>query len=384
MDVVYSNRLASIPPYLFAEIERKISEKKKSGMDVISLGIGDPDIPTPNFILRELAKHAKNGRKHNYSSSRGEDAFRLAVADWYEKRFGVKLDADKEVTVLIGSKEGLANIARAFVNPGDKVLVPDPAYPVYAQGATLLCDGVPVKMALKEENGFLPNFDEVNGKGAKLLYVNYPNNPTGAIASSNFMKRTADFAEENNLVLCYDNAYSEFTFDDYVAPSMLQYSRNCIEFHSCSKTFCMTGDRIGFAVGDARLIEGLRKVKSQIDSGPSEYVQLAGITALSSYKTSKRPKVVEDIMKEYERRRDAFAQGLNSIGLPCTPPAATFYFWLKIKGSSLAFAEKALDVGVVCTPGIGFGEHGEGFVRFALTQPVERINEAVERLKKIV
>ncbi len=384
MEVVYSDRLKKIPPYIFAEIEKKISERKKAGVDIISLGIGDPDIPTPAFVLRELAKQAKDGHKHNYSSSKGEDAFRIAVADWYYKRFKVKLDPEKEVTALIGSKEGLANIARAFVNDGDKVLVPDPAYPVYAQGATLLCGGEPVTMPLKEENGFLPDLEGVEAKGAKMVYLNYPNNPTGAVASSEFMAKAAKFAEENNLVFCYDNAYSEFTFDDYVAPSMLQYSRNCIEFHSCSKTFCMTGDRIGFAVGDARLIEGLRKVKSQIDSGSSEYVQKAAITALSSYKAGKRPKVIEEIMKEYERRRDAFANGLNSIGLPCKPPAATFYFWLKVNGSSMKFAEKALDAGVVCTPGVAFGQYGEGYVRFALTQPVEKINEAVERLKKIV
>ncbi|MEM3399529.1 MAG: aminotransferase class I/II-fold pyridoxal phosphate-dependent enzyme [Candidatus Micrarchaeia archaeon] len=382
--IEYSERLKKLPPYLFADIEKKIAEKKKAGVDIISLGIGDPDIPTPEPIRKKLSEEAFAPNTHNYSLSQGEEEFREAVAEWYKKRFGVSLDPKKEVIALIGSKEGLANIARAFVNPKDVVLVPDPAYPVYAQGATTLCDGVPVKFPLLEENDFLPVLDSLDAKNAKMMYLNYPNNPTGAVATREFLKEAVHFAEEKGIILCYDNAYSEFTFDDYIAPSALEFGMDCIEFHSCSKTFSMTGDRIGFAVGNADIVEGLRKVKTQIDSGPSVYVQRAAIAALNSYKGKERPPFVNEIMLEYERRRDVFVRGLNKIGLKCKKPKATFYIWLRVRGSSVDFVNKLLDVGVVATPGIGFGEYGEGFVRFALTQPIERIKEALERMEKAV
>lgn len=388
MEVKYAERLQRIPQYLFAELERLTAEKKKAGVDVISFGIGDPDIPTPRFILKVLAQEAKNPNNHNYPSSQGEQDFREAVARWYKTRFNVDLDPARQVCNLIGSKEGIANIGRAFVNPGDRVLVPDPAYPVYANGSTILNDGVPVIMPLLEENDFLPDFDAIDKeevKKAKMIFLNYPNNPTGAVCDKQFLKTAADFCEENNLILCYDNAYSEFTFDNYVAPSIFEVTSNAIEFHSCSKTFCMTGDRCGFAIGDEEIVTGLKKVKPNVDSGLPVYIQKAGIAALNSYTSAEKLREVKKIMREYQRRRNELIKCLEAIGLKCRKPKATFYIWLKIPGEdSIAFAKKALDVGVVVTPGVGFGKYGEGYIRFALTQPRERIKEAVERLHEIM
>ncbi|HDN62366.1 MAG TPA: aminotransferase class I/II-fold pyridoxal phosphate-dependent enzyme, partial [Candidatus Bathyarchaeota archaeon] len=285
MKVEFSKRLKSLPPYLFAQLEQIIEKKRREGADLISLSIGDPDLPPPPFILEALREEAGNPKNHNYSSSRGEYEFREAVAEWYKKRFGVDLDPEREVAALIGSKEGISNIARAFVDPGDRVLVPDPAYPVYANGATLLSDGVPVTLPLLEELGFKPDLDGVDAKDVKLMYLNYPNNPTGASVTGSELKEFVDFAVDNDVILCYDNAYSEITFGGYKAPSILQVDgamEVAVEFHSCSKTFNMTGDRIGFAVGNEKLIDGLVKVKSQVDSGPPKYVQKAAIRGLKS------------------------------------------------------------------------------------------------------
>ncbi len=383
----YSRRIKNLPPYLFAEIEEAIAKKKKEGVDIISLGIGDPDIPTPEFIRESLAKEAMRKDTHNYSSSKGEEDFRNAVAEWYMKRFNVELDPDSEVCSTVGSKEGIANLARAYVNPGDIVLSPDPAYPVYANGASILNDGRAIAMPLKEENGFMPEISSLpeEAKKAKVMFLNYPNNPTGAIATEEFLKEAIEYCQENDIVLCYDNAYSEFTFDDYSAPSILNYTKDAIEMNSCSKTFCMTGDRIGFAVGKREIVEGLRKVKSQIDSGAPVYVQNAAVTALGSYTSADKPKEVQEIMDEYEKRRDVLVSGLNEMGIECKKPKATFYIWAKCpEESSIEFAKKVLDAGVVITPGIGFGSYGGKYLRFATTQSVERINEALERMKSAV
>ncbi|MBI5228612.1 LL-diaminopimelate aminotransferase [Candidatus Micrarchaeota archaeon] len=387
MNIEYSSRAGRIPPYLFAELERLTAEKKKQGVDIISLGIGDPDIPTPKFVIEVLQEEVEKPGNHQYPSSQGERFYREAVAKWYFIRFGVELDPDKEVCNVMGSKEGIANIARAFVNPGDSVLVPDPAYPVYYNGATILCDGKPVVMPLLEENGFLPQYDAIPQselKKSKMVYVNYPNNPIGAVASNEFLKETIQFALENNLILCYDNAYSEFTFDDYVAPSIFEFegAKECaVEFHSCSKTFCMTGHRVGWAVGNEKATAGLKKIKSNIDSGCPMYIQKAGAAALASYTSRKRPEVVEKIMKEYEYRRNVLADGLNGIGVKCSKPKATFYVWARVPfGDSLSFVKKVLEQGVVITAGTGFGKYGEGYVRFALTQNEDKIKEAVERI----
>ena len=385
MGFEFAERVKLLPPYLFAEIERLIKEKKAQGVDLISLSIGDPDLPPPPFIIESLKEEVADLRNHNYSFSQGEPDFRLAVAEWYKKRFNVDLEPD-EVVALLGSKEGLANVARAFVNAGDHVLVPDPSYPVYANGSTILCDGLPVSMPLLEENGFLPDFDAVEAKKAKMMFLNYPNNPTTATADKAFLKEAVDFASDNGVILCYDNAYSEISYDGYRAPSILEVPGAmdvAIEFHSCSKTFNMTGDRIAFAVGNKRLVEGLTKVKSQIDSGPPVYIQKVAAKALASYKGSEQPDFLKQTNQVYSQRRDILVENLRNLGFKCDKPKATFYVWLSCKRSSMDFATKLLEVGVAVTPGVGFGPHGEGFVRVTFTQPVERIEEACKRIASI-
>jgi len=385
MNVEFADRIKRLPPYLFAEIEKQIKEKKAAGVDLISLSIGDPDLPPPGIVLETLTDEATNPKNHNYSFSQGEPNFREAVAEWYKKRFSVDFSHD-QVVALLGSKEGIANVARAFVNPGDKVLVPDPAYPVYANGSTILCDGVPVAMPLLEKNGFKPDFTTIKAKKIKMMFLNYPNNPTAATVDKAFLKEAVDFANENNIILCYDNAYSEISYDGYKAPSILEIdgAMDCaIEFHSLSKTFNMTGDRIGFAVGCKQLITGLTKVKSQIDSGPPVYTQKVAVKALGAYKTAEPPEFLRKNNQIMAERRDLLVDTLCDLGFPCEKPRATFYVWVNCKGSSIEFAAKLLNAGVAVTPGIGFGEHGEGYARITFTQPKERIAEACERIRSI-
>ena len=365
-------------------------QKRKEGIDLISLGIGDPDLQTPEIIINELIKQVRIPENQNYPSSMGEQDFREAVSRWYDVRFNVKLDPLKEVTNLIGGKEGIANIARAFVNPGDIVLCPNPGYPVYENGATKLCDAIPYSMPLLKENNFLPDLESIDTeilKKAKLMYINYPNNPTGAICSTEFLKMVADHAEDYNFLVVHDNPYSEFTFDDYVAPSLIQFDLNHVEINSASKMFCMTGFRCGWAAGNEKVIKAIRKVKSQIDSGCPIFIQKAVIKGLNEYKSNKKPEIVEKNIKIYEKRRDVLVKGLNKIGWKTEKPRATFYVWTKLpegEHNSMEFAKKLINFGVVITPGIGFGKHGEGFVRFALTQPTEKIKEAIERIEKII
>ncbi len=382
MTFEYADRIKRLPPYLFAEIEKTIKEKKAQGIDLISLSIGDPDLPPPPFIIEALKQEVSDLKNHNYSFSQGEPDFREAVAGWYKKRFNVDLAQD-QVVVLLGSKEGIANIARAFINPSDRVLVPDPAYPVYANGSTILCDGLAVAMPLLEENGFQPDFEEVNAKKAKMMFLNYPNNPTAATVDKKFLKQAVDFAKDNNLILCYDNAYSEVTYDGYRAPSILEVDGAmdvAIEFHSLSKTFNMTGDRIGFAVGNKQLVSGLTKVKSQIDSGPPVYTQKVAVKALLSYKNREAPEFLKKNNQILQERRDLLVETLCKIGYKCEKPKATFYVWVNCKGDSMQFATKLLNAGVAVTPGIGFGEYGEGYARITFTQPKERIIEACNRI----
>jgi LL-diaminopimelate aminotransferase len=377
-----ADRVKRLPPYLFAEIEKTVKEKKAQGVDLISLSIGDPDLPPPPVVIDALKEAVANLKNHKYSLSQGEPELREAVAAWYKKRFHVDVSQD-EVIALLGSKEGLANIARAFVNAGDHVLVPDPSYPVYNNGSTILNDGVPVPMLLLQENGFKPDLEAVHPEKVKIMFLNYPNNPTSATADKKFLKQAVEFARENNIILCYDNAYSEVTFDGYSAPSILEIDGAmdvAIEFHSCSKTFNMTGDRIAFAVGNKQLISGLAKVKSQIDSGPPVYIQKVAAKALKSYKSSGQPNFLKKNNKIYAERRDVLVDRLCSMGFMCDKPKATFYVWLNCKSSSIEFATKLLSVGVAVTPGIGFGEHGENYVRFSLTQPKEQIVEASKRI----
>ncbi|MGD6809673.1 MAG: aminotransferase class I/II-fold pyridoxal phosphate-dependent enzyme [Candidatus Bathyarchaeia archaeon] len=382
MNFEYAERIKRLPPYLFAEIEKIQKEKKAQGIDLISLSIGDPDLPPPDFVVEALAKEALNLKNHNYSFSQGEPDFREAVTVWYKNRFGVDVEHD-QVVALLGSKEGIANIARAFINPGDKVLVPDPAYPVYANGSTILCDGVAVPMPMLEDDNFQPDLNAIDPQNARMMFLNYPNNPTAATVDKAFLKEAVDFAKDNNIILCYDNAYSEITYDGYRAPSILEIEgaeEVAIEFHSLSKTFNMTGDRIAFAVGNKQLVAGLTKIKSQIDSGPPVYTQKVAAIALGVYKNSDQPEFLRKNNQIMQERRDLLVNTLAKIGYPCKVPKATFYVWVNCKGDSMKFAAKLLDVGVAVTPGVGFGKYGEGYVRMTFTQPKERINEACERI----
>jgi LL-diaminopimelate aminotransferase len=381
----FADRIKRLPPYLFAEIERQIRDKKAAGVDLISLSIGDPDLPPPQIVIEALREESANSRNHNYSFSQGEPAFRRAVVEWYKKRFDVDLSED-QVVALLGSKEGISNVARAFVNPGDRVLVPSPAYPVYANGSTILCDGVPEPMPLLEENGFKIDFSVIESSKAKMMFLNYPNNPTAATVDTAFLRKAVEFAKENSLILCYDNAYSEISYDGYKAPSILEIEGAmdvCIEFNSLSKTFNMTGDRIAFAAGNQSIINGLAKVKSQIDSGPPVYIQKVAIKALSTYQGAAPPEFLRDMNQILAERRDLLVKTLCEIGFQCEKPKATFYVWVNCRGSSMEFASRLLNIGVAVTPGIGFGKYGEGYARITFTQPKERILEACERIKSL-
>ena len=386
MTIEYAERIKRLPPYLFAQIEKTIKQKMEQGVDLISLSIGDPDLPPPQFVVDALKEETANLKNHNYSFSQGEPDFREAVAGWYKKRFNVDLVQD-QVVGLLGSKEGIANIARAFINPSDRVLVPDPAYPVYANGSTILCDGTPVPMPLLEENGFRPDFNAIDASKVKMMFLNYPNNPTAATVDKKFLKEAVDFAKDNNIILCYDNAYSEITYDNYQAPSILEIDGAmdvAIEFNSLSKTFNMTGDRIAFAVGNSQLVNGLAKVKSQIDSGPPVYTQKVAIKALSAYVNRDPPEFLKQNNQILQERRDILVDTLCRLGYNCVKPKATFYVWVNCKGDSMQFTNKLLDVGVAVTPGIGFGKYGEGYARITFTQPKERIKEACDRIASAV
>ncbi|MFX1498078.1 MAG: aminotransferase class I/II-fold pyridoxal phosphate-dependent enzyme [Promethearchaeota archaeon] len=390
IQVKYANRLESLPKYVFAAIEELKEQKRREGMDLISLGIGDPDLPTPELIIRELIQQVKIPKNQNYPSSMGESDFREAIARWNKVRYSINIDPATEVSHVLGGKEGVANIARAFINPGDLVLCPNPGYPVYENGATKLCDGKPYLLPLNKENNFLPNIDMVDTeilKKAKMMYLNYPNNPTGAVAPMEFLRKMVDYAEDYSFIIIYDNPYSEFTFNDYIAPSILQLSLDHVEINSASKMFNMTGFRCGWIAGNADIIEGLRKVKSQIDSGGPIFIQKAVVKGLNQYYSNKKPEIVANIMNEYEKRRDFLVNGLNSMGWKTDKPKATFYVWTQIpkeEGNSMEFVKKLINVGVIITPGIGFGKYGEGFVRFALTQPLEKIKEALKRIEKVI
>ncbi len=381
-----SERLRRLPPYLFAEIDEMKKRKEEEGVKVIDFGVGDPDIPTPKHIVDAMKKAVEKPENHRYPSYEGLLEFRRAVAEFYERRKGVKLDPEREVISLIGSKEGIAHLPLAFVNDGDYVLVPDPGYPVY-YSSTLLADGIPYKVPLKKENGFLPDFESIPdevAKKAKIMFLNYPNNPTSAVAEKDFIKEAIDFCKDRGIILAHDFAYGEITFDGYRAKSFLEVDgafEVCIEFNSLSKTFNMTGWRIGFAVGNEEILKGLLKVKTNVDSGVFQAVQEAAIVALTgSYEC------IEENCRIYQERRDVLVRGLRELGLEVEKPKATFYVWCEVPEGydSMGFAKKLLEeAGILVTPGLGFGEYGEGFVRFALTRDVKTIEEAIERLKNI-
>jgi LL-diaminopimelate aminotransferase len=381
-----AERIESLPPYLFAEISKKIARKKAEGVDVISFGIGDPDLPTPDYILDSLAAAARDTANHRYPESEGLPELRAAIARWYDHRFGVELDPVTQVLPLIGSKEGIAHIATCFIDPGDVALVPDPGYPVYAVG-TLLMGGEPYYLPLTEENGFLPDLDAIPTeitRRAKVLWLNYPNNPTGAVADIRFFESAVAFARKHDIAVLHDGPYSEVAYDGYRPVSFLQAEGAMdvgVEFHSLSKSYNMTGWRIGMAVGNATIIDALMRVKSNLDSGIPQAIQQMAITALDGPR---------DIIGEhngiYQRRRDVLAAALAKLGLKIQPPKASLYLWARVPDgeTSVGFASRLLDqAGVVVTPGIGYGPTGEGYVRLSVTLPDNRLDEAVSRLEAL-
>ena len=383
MNYEFSKRLQKLPPYLFVRLEEMTAKKRAEGMDIIDFGIGDPDLPTPDVIVDEMYAAAKINRNQKYSSSAGEKDLRVAIASWYKRRYGLDVDPDTEVCVTIGSKEAIFNIAQAFVNPGETIVAPSPGYPVYSGASTIFNEAQCVKVPLRAEKGWLLDVDECP-KGARMLYLNYPNNPTGTTCDLEYLKKVYGWCAENGTILCYDNAYCEMTFDGYSAPSILQVGRDAIEFGSFSKTFNMTGFRLGYAVGNKDLIAGLKKCKGQIDSGAPIFIQKAAIKALELYgEHGEVPEAIKRNMEEYTRRRNALVNGLREFGFDVKMPRGTFYVWFDSKcKTSIEFTERMLDLGIVVTPGSGFGESAEGYVRIAITQSVDRINEALDRMRK--
>lgn len=380
-----AERVKNLPPYLFAAIDRMKTDALSKGIDVIDLSIGDPDMPTPQNIVEAMKRAAEKPANHRYPSYEGMLTYREAVALWYKKRFNVTLDPRSEVLSLIGSKEGIGHIPLAFVNPGDIVLVSSPGYPVYPVG-TLFAGGESYVMPLLESNNFLPDFSSIPAdvlKRARLMFINYPNNPTSAVADIKFFNKAVEIARKYNIIVCHDAAYSEIYYDGKRPASFLEAygaTEVGIEFHSLSKTYNMTGWRIGFAVGNKDVIFGLGKVKTNLDSGIFQAIQEAGIEALGT-----GDDVLSGIRDVYQERRDALYNGLKSLGLHAIKPDATFYLWVKAPAGfdSSGFVAHLLEkAGIMITPGNGFGKPGEGYVRFALTVPVERIKEAVERMAK--
>jgi len=383
MDIKFADRIEQLPPYLFAEIDRAKSAARARGADIIDLGIGDPDTPTFPHIVKKLQEAVENPAYHRYPSYQGLQIFRDAVAKWYKNRFSVALDAETEVVSLIGSKEGIAHISLAFTNPGDINLMTSPGYPVYNIG-TLFAGGTSHLLPLKRENNFLPDLDSIPedvAKRAKLFFINYPNNPTSATADRSFYEKVIDFAYKHNVIVCHDAAYSEIYYDGRKPLSFMEVDgakEVGIEFHSLSKTYNMTGWRIGFAVGNAKVIAGLGKIKTNIDSGLFEAIQIAGIEALTADQSC-----LDDLRNMYQKRRDVLVDGLRKAGFEITPPTASFYLWVPLPAGikSADFAKQLLEkTGIVATPGVGFGKPGEGYFRMTLCLKEERLKEAAERI----
>jgi len=394
-----SNRIRTLPPYLFAQIDEKVAKARKEGKDIINLSIGDPDLETPKPIVEKLQHAAENPNTHHYPSYVGMNDLRQEISNWLKKRFNIKFGSD-EICALGGSKEGIAHLPLGILNPGDYGIYPDPGYPVY-RTSIMFANGNPIQMPLKEENKFLPDLDELNKriknlgkKKPKLLFLNYPNNPTAAVTDLKFLKEVVALAIENEILICYDNAYSEMTYDNYLAPSIFQVKdadKTAIEMFSFSKTYNMTGWRIGFAVGRSENLSLLKKVKENFDSGVFNAIQIAAIEALRNKEVEK---IERQNMKIFEERRDIACEKLNELGVNFEKPKATFYLWVKINKEkfktadldssiSMKFCDKAIERGVVLTPGVGFGEYGEGFVRIAITQNKEKIAEGIERIKDL-
>ncbi|OEU69981.1 MAG: LL-diaminopimelate aminotransferase [Desulfovibrio sp. S3730MH75] len=386
-DFKLADRIATLPPYLFAEIDRLKAEVAAQGVDIISLGIGDPDLPTPEFIIEALYEAAKRPENHQYPSYVGMPTFREAVAQWYKERFNVELDAKSEVVSLIGSKEGIAHFPLAFVNPGDLVLVASPNYPVYPV-ASSFAGGVVEMIPLLEKNDFLPDLDAIDAATwdkAKVFFINYPNNPTSATATPEFFAKIVDIAHKHNVIIVQDAAYTEVYYDENKKPISILETPGAkdvaIEFHSLSKTYNMTGWRCGMAVGNATLVGGLGKVKENVDSGIFQAVQEAGIVALQQGEP-----YVKEFRKIYKERRDVVVEALQKINISCKVPEASIFVWAKTPEgyTSSEFVSKLLkETGVVVTPGNGFGESGEGYFRISLTVDTERLKEAVSRISQL-
>ncbi|MBI2872907.1 MAG: LL-diaminopimelate aminotransferase [Chloroflexi bacterium] len=379
-----AKRLDKLPPYLFVEISRKIAAKRAKGADVVTFGIGDPDIPTPQHIIARLIEASQDPPNHRYPETEGLPEMRKAVASWYQRRFGLAFDPDKEVLPLIGAKEGIGHMALCLLEPGDVALVPDPGYPVYSVG-TMFAGGESYFMPLTEENGWLPDLDAIPAqvlRRARVLWLNYPHNPTGGLADLDFFQRAVQFAKRHGMVVCHDAAYSEVTFDGYRAPSFLQAEGAMdigIEFHSLSKCYNMTGWRVGMAVGNAKLIDALLRVKSNLDSGIPQAIQYMAIEALTgSQETIDRNNAI------YKRRRDRVVEVLRSIGLAVETPRAGLYVWARLPEgwTSADFAALLLEEkDIVVTPGRGYGQQGEGYIRLSLTTPDDRVEEGLRRLR---
>ena len=380
----FAERIDKLQPYLFVEISRKINQKRAAGVDVITFAIGDPDIPTPPHILDKLLEAAQDPPNHRYPESDGLPQFRRAISDWYSKRFGIALDSDKEVLPLIGAKEGIGHMALCFLDPGDVALVPDPGYPVYSVG-TMFAGGESYFMPLLEENGWLPDLDAIPeqvAQKAKVMWLNYPNNPTSATADIDYFERVVDFAKAYDIAVCHDGPYTEVAYDGYSPVSFLQAKDAmdvAVEFHSLSKSYNMTGWRVGMAVGNAEMINALMRVKSNLDSGIPQAIQIAGIEALQASQ-----ECISENNAIYQRRRDKLVDALRGIGMEITPPRASLYVWARIPEgySSAEFAAMLLEEkDIVVTPGSGYGEYGEGYIRLSLTLSDEHLTKAVQRLE---
>ena len=381
-----ARRLKVLPPYLFAELDRRKQEKIEQGVDVIDLGVGDPDLPTPGPIVEALKRAAENPENHKYPSYVGMKAYREAVSQWYKRRFDIDLDPDREVIALIGSKEGIAHFPLAFVEEGDVVLCPDPAYPVYKIG-TIFAGGEPYTLPLKEENDFLPDLGSIPQEivdRAKIIWINYPNNPTSADATEEFYRDLIKWAKKHSIIVASDNAYSEIYTGDRKPISILQIEgakEVAIEFHSLSKTYNMTGWRIGMAVGNEELVKALGKVKTNIDSGQFNAVQEAGIVALNMPEGE-----LDKLRAVYRERREVMTSALKKLGLKPLESEVTFYIWTKVPEgyTSAEFVGRLIEeAGIVCTPGNGFGDAGEGYFRISLTVPTERLVEAARRIENL-
>lgn len=388
-----SARLKRLPPYLFLEIDNAKRKARAAGTDIIDFGIGDPDQPTPRHIIEALYQAAQDPANHRYALDQGMPKLRRAIQAWYAKRFAVDLNPDTEILPLIGSKEGIAHFPLAFLNSGDISLVPDPCYPPY-KGGTILAGGRPYPLPLRESNAFLPDLKKIPAavlKKSRLLYINYPNNPTGATAEKEFYRGVVSFAARHKLIVISDLAYSQMCYDGYRAPSFLETPGardTAIEFHSLSKTYNMTGWRVGWACGNPDLIGALAKVKSHIDSGIFSAVQLAAVAALEG-----PDEQIEKMRSLYQERRDILVSGVRQLGWHVQAPKATFYVWINVppsfaagspKSDSIKFAGFLLEkAGIVATPGAGFGKYGEGYIRMALTVPAQRISEAIVRVTAV-